>query len=385
MVNYLNGFQSTPSAREGDDFPDNVIFIRSGFNPRLPRGKATPPRKPKFAFEPFQSTPSAREGDAEYFSSRAMRQFQSTPSAREGDISAYISLPHSSCFNPRLPRGKATTHKLPSIPINPVSIHAFREGRRPHAFLANCVSSRFQSTPSAREGDVEAEIVTYVTYVSIHAFREGRRRRRTEPKMQFFLFQSTPSAREGDKREGDVEVYGVGFNPRLPRGKATLFVVLDVPVVVRFNPRLPRGKATRTFQHIHHISTRFNPRLPRGKATSKDARCASSAGVSIHAFREGRRPGFAVRLFCQFEFQSTPSAREGDQLIQPGSRLSPRFNPRLPRGKATTVATDPASRTTVSIHAFREGRRRGSSSTPDSRCGVSIHAFREGRRPPRLA
>ena len=79
--------------------------------------------------------------------------------------------------------------------------------------------------------------------------------------------------------------------------------------------------------------------------------------VSIHAFREGRRLHTIVvpshtRQFQSTpsaregdasssepitykKFQSTPSAREGDQPLPRDTKLQSRFNPRLPRGKAT--------------------------------------------------
>ena len=147
--------------------------------------------------------------------------FQSTPSAREGDLFLIFSLLIRIRFNPRLPRGKATT--LPVI---------------------NTRNSAFQSTPSAREGDARAP--------QVHRMNGC-------------------------------------FNPRLPRGKATFqlpFLIVEYPC---FNPRLPRGKATQ--KHTEYF----------------------------------RRDGF----------QSTPSAREGDFLIISAQSNNRSFNPRLPRGKAT--------------------------------------------------
>ena len=57
-------------------------------------------------------------------------------------------------------------------------------------------------------------------------------------------------------------------------------------------------------------------------------------------------------------FQSTPSAREGDLLLVPSGDSVARFNPRLPRGKATPPVEPCVPCPVVSIHAFREGRRR---------------------------
>ena len=146
-------FQSTPSAREGDPtetpyaLPVRVSIHafregrrhdpwfpecrRRSFNPRLPRGKATDRDTVRIASQGFQSTPSAREGDHyEVAHQHVLAMFQSTPSAREGDASRTDNLHYHSCFNPRLPRGKAT-----------------------FLYQSNQVATWFQSTPSAREGD----------------------------------------------------------------------------------------------------------------------------------------------------------------------------------------------------------------------------------------
>ena len=149
-------------------------------------------------------------------------------------------------------------------------------------------AAAFQSTPSAREGDSIVFAVFPLFRVSIHAFREGRRRVRC-------------------------------------------LISLRVNC---FNPRLPRGKAT-GWQCTTCMCKRFNPRLPRGKATGIDRGMSRARYVSIHAFREGRRPyRFYGRDFC-IGFQSTPSAREGDQRSARHPLAVACFNPRLPRGKAT--------------------------------------------------
>ena len=102
--------------------------------------------------------------------------------------------------------------------------------------------------------------------VSIHAFREGRRRQFCQKSNQKHLFQSTPSAREGDDVASLSTVARRGFNPRLPRGKATVVSLEFFSVSKSFNPRLPRGKATVAYVDIKSTYS-FNPRLPRGKAT----------------------------------------------------------------------------------------------------------------------
>ena len=147
--------------------------------------------------------------------------------------------------------------------------------------------------------------------VSIHAFREGRRHFDL-PSSDFpTVFQSTPSAREGD----DIARAGI-----------EIFYVFQ-----------------------------STPSAREGDATSRAVRAVF--GVSIHAFREGRRRYRPVRPL-----------------------VAARFNPRLPRGKATSLGAGKLLQSMVSIHAFREGRRRASFRAGEYFFDVSIHAFREGRR-----
>ena len=145
------------------------------FNPRLPRGKATQEQSATVARSEFQSTPSAREGDALTIRVTSTElTFQSTPSARESDLPSRPALPpggvsihafregrrprhgcaacRTTCFNPRLPRGKATPTGARWRSKSVVSIHAFREGRRQSDGSSNGRGQEFQSTPSAREG-----------------------------------------------------------------------------------------------------------------------------------------------------------------------------------------------------------------------------------------
>ena len=169
----------------------------------------------------------------------------------------------------------------------------------------------FQSTPSAREGDLREVIYSYgfgsfnprlprgkatgtVVYrsrrrtVSIHAFREGRRHVMRSGLDVFYVFQSTPSAREGDSSTNPDDSVGKCFNPRLPRGKATRFA-REFWFTWRFQstPSAREGDAYVLAQSSQRHG--FNPRLPRGKATYN----SSSSNVPK-------------------QFQSTPSAREGD-------------------------------------------------------------------------
>ena len=56
------------------------------------------------------------------------------------------------------------------------------------------------------------------------------------------------------------------------------------------------------------------------------------------------------------------------------------FNPRSPRGGATTQSILYANLTAISIHAPHEGERRDCRKPPPSQRGISIHAPHEGER-----
>ena len=166
----------------------------------------------------------------------------------------------------------------------------------------------FQSTPSAREGDHTAILTSVpVTKVSIHAFREGRRPLRLLFLPLLYQFQSTPSAREGDLTRLLISTFWRCFNPRIPRGTATFFALVGA----QYESGSARD-ADRPYRSLFSNSGCFNPRLPRGKATRESLRKSPKFIVSIHAFREGRRPMLTGTGTTAATFQSTPSAREGD-------------------------------------------------------------------------
>ena len=151
---------------------------------------------------------------------------------------------------------------------------------------------------------------------------------------------------------------------------------------MRFNPRSPRGGAT--LQHRHAILRRtgFNPRSPRG-------------GATLFSF---------IILFFWYMFQSTLPTRGSDQKLSPApcarggfqstlpTRGSDRcrdihppnpdrFNPRSPRGGATVMpGYSTGSTGGFNPRSPRGGatqRVRGGSTAPK----VSIHAPHEGERP----
>ncbi len=79
--------------------------------------------------------------------------------------------------------------------------------------------------------------------------------------------------------------------------------------------------------------------------------------VSIHAPHEGERRLGIIRALCRDAFQSTLPTRGSDSICW--SLLVPldSFNPRSPRGGATSFSLSEADIKSVSIHAPHEGER----------------------------
>ena len=148
--------------------------------------------------------------------------------------------------------------------------------------------------------------------VSIHAFREGRRRFFAGLWRSPGLFQSTPSAREGD-RAGTANCSPCRQFQSTPSAREG--------DKAHFSP--PFGKKV----SIHAFR--------EGRRRGVKCWLRNSRTVSIHAFREGRRLQSIPFPPAAHAFQSTPSAREGDRRIYAITIKITRFNPRLPRGKAT--------------------------------------------------
>ena len=103
-------------------------------------------------------------------------------------------------FNPRSPRGGATDVRERSLVVDIISIHAPHEGERPY-------HSGLYGFPAA---------------ISIHAPHEGERRASSLGTRNYHRY----------------------FNPRSPRGGATMSARSCSSAVGDFNPRSPRGGAT---------------------------------------------------------------------------------------------------------------------------------------------
>ena len=148
------------------------------------------------------------------------------------------------------------------------------------------------------------------------------------------------------------------FNPRSPRGGATICARLRHNAAGGFNPRSPRGGATKRRRgYVRHESC-FNPRSPRGGATDLVVRAISDY-KAFQSTLPTRGSDISVKERRIKKEVSIHAPHEGER--RSGSTQKPRgacFNPRSPRGGATIHAHVSHFALGVSIHAPHEGERR---------------------------
>ena len=149
-------------------------------------------------------------------------------------------------------------------------------------------------------------------------------------------FQSTLPTRGSDPQGAKLILRSGQFQSTLP---------------TRGSDRQPRGRNNRKYKH-------FNPRSPRGGATFSGAGIAQHSRISIHAPHEGERQGLGDALNDIGEFQSTLPTRGSDKDSIDIVISHNHFNPRSPRGGATTARQIKLTGDVISIHAPHEGERR---------------------------
>ena len=197
----------------------------------------------------------------------------------------------SQYFNPRSPRGGATKIDLTGYVT---------------------INSLFQSTLPTRGSDCISCCLACCIAISIHAPHEGERQTRQYLQILLMEFQSTLPTRGSDcdkKAGGDRPM---NFNPRSPRGGATLNVG-DKLICKAISIHAPHeGERRVRAAHSDSIRQDFNPRSPRGGATFNSAIRQRMWVISIHAPHEGERR--CVCMVCVHVVD---------------------FNPRSPRGGAT--------------------------------------------------
>ena len=149
------------------------------------------------------------------------------------------------------------------------------------------------------------------------------------------------------------------FNPRSPRGGATLNIPEQLHFLLRFQSTLPtRGSDDAGRRAADRHRRDFNPRSPRGGATPSKF---------IHTFRRRR-------------FQSTLPTRGSDQR-RDGKHRRQRISIHAPHeGERPPAELAGLVDRWISIHAPHEGERLDAVDNKYKEILISIHAPHEGER-----
>ena len=286
-------FQSTLPTRGSDRAPQTAILHMSYFNPRSPRGGATNEIYQETAWSMIsihaphegerRRAEAAKTGRCWHFNPRSPRG-----GATSGKCDVGARPPY---FNPRSPRGGATQCRDGKHRRQRISIHAPHEGERPdlaHDARRKCIS--------------------------IHAPHEGERLKRYRARSRHTTY----------------------FNPRSPRGGATIVSKIWCPATGEISIHAPHEGERPDMSPSAARSFYFNPRSPRGGATSVQYLTAKVVCISIHAPHEGERRCWRNK---------------------PQRKLS-KFQSTLPtRGSDLTLYTYLHGKQIISIHAPHEGER----------------------------
>ena len=180
-----------------------------------------------------------------------------------------------------------------------------------------------------------------------------------------WVFQSTLPTRGSDATALAVGACSGGFNPRSPRGGATLYSATfrprkSVSIHAPHEGERHIGDAyvwgaQGVSIHAPHEGERRQPRFG----------CCFGYIVSIHAPHEGERPACKKRFGGPKKFQSTLPTRGSDLGAGAALHCRPLFQSTLPtRGSDAAHIAPTCWRQPVSIHAPHEGERLSSMLNP---------------------
>ncbi len=242
-----------------------------------------------------------------------------------------------------------------------ISIHAPHEGERRRAPFCPWRSCTYFNPRSPRGGATFNSLIVFVQLeISIHAPHEGERLLCIKNQIFISVFQSTLPTRGSDVLSNYCKCLCKNFNPRSPRGGATMMSCVSASLG-RFQSTLP----TRGSDDVPHFAL--------GEAVP----------ISIHAPHEGERPAPPVDINDLAANFNPRSPRGGATWARLQGTIHRRyFNPRSPRGGATHCC--------YSIAQFCRRFQstlptRGSDGMNLYLCTdylhISIHAPHEGERP----
>ena len=291
----------------GDHHALKAVAQKRGFNPRLPRGRRRLSLEElRIAFE-FQSAPPAREATGMMVSWARRFAVSIRASRAGGDSSSRRTPGPAPCFNPRLPRGRRQPVRwepIPGVPFQsaPPAREATicRQGGASHRWFQSAPPAR-EATPLGLSGDGEEE-------VSIRASRAGgdaaehRQRHRATVSIRASraggdvildadatartMFQSAPPAREATPPGFACLSGHARFNPRLPRGRR-LLPLLVPPLRLRVSIRASRAGGDANPRRSSPRRCPFQSAPPAREATSLMQPTAKALAVSIRASRAG--------------------------------------------------------------------------------------------------
>ena len=209
------------------------------FNPRSPRGGATvPPPTPNVPSKISIHAPHEGERRCSKSNMLAFGLFQSTLPTRGSDIGdAYV------------------------WGAQGISIHAPHEGERRQYFRSYLLECYFNPrSPRGGATAIDAQ-AAQESKISIHAPHEGERPQGLGATMHEFVFQSTLPTRGSDHRYGTSRPPYTDFNPRSPRGGATVKEKI-FSICQAFQSTLPTRGSDWLRQHAEAARSIFQSTLP---------------------------------------------------------------------------------------------------------------------------
>ena len=234
------------------------------------------------------------------------------PHEGERRIAGALNICSPLLFQSTLPTmGSDRTDTRPPRRGEGISIHAPHEGERPFPFLV-LPFSIFDFNPRSPRGGATRFMFLreYCMKFQSTLPTRGSDAEPSPPWWRRQKFQSTLPTRGSDRPASQARFRLCHFNPRSPRGGATVLDLVYISFATTFQSTLPTRGSDDVAPVVH------------GRKI-----------ISIHAPHEGERPALC-----------------------PPRRPRPRhFNPRSPRGGATLQQGKRGSGYTISIHAPHEG------------------------------
>ena len=210
-------------------------------------------------------------------------------------------------------------------------------GGRLDGILADTVSVKFLSTPSARRATPQGVLQRAGHSISIHALREEGDVRVILP--PFYNPNFYPRPPRGGRRHPDAsgaDSKNISIHALREEGDAIDAATLTLKAQ-NFYPRPPRGG--RLFAAVvNKIAKKFLSTPSARRATNMGLELVRAIDISIHALREeGDRCTTYQYCMAWLEFLSTPSARRATDQDSRPTRGRRHFYPRPPRGGRQAV------------------------------------------------